>query len=177
MKLPSLLSVLALACTLLHAEPVKINVADQARQGFPILSALAALDGQEVIIDQAQQDGTSKKVPVKVAYDFGKDSVKIRLAIRKDLLAIKDAAEAYEVARAGYATTVFGVPSLTTEEYLKQPAEKRKAYEDKITPLVSPTALDLALFTESDLTAFAGAGIPGTVFMNLEPLVAKAGKK
>lgn len=169
-----LLPLLAIAVSSLAADPVKINVAAQAA---PLLTALAALDGQDVIIDQAQPDGTSKKTPVKMAYDFGKDSVKIRLAIRKDLLAIREAAEAFDTTRAGYLMTIFGLPGMTDAEYKAQPAEKRTAYETKYLQLQQPTSLDLALFTDADVTAMAGAGIPGTVSMALDPLVAKPGKK
>lgn len=162
----------ALAATLAHAEPVKLHLS--SGEGQAILNALASLDGADRVVKDPQ---TGEDKGLRIAYDFGKEGVRIRMAIRANLLAIKQALEAYEVARVGYVKEVFGVESLTEAELASRPAALKVAFAAKASVLAAPTPVELTLFTEADVATFAAAGVPGTTSVILDPLVAKPAKK
>jgi hypothetical protein len=165
-----LLGLLLCIAPSLRSEPVKLRLPGEA---VMLVNALASLDGEDRIIE----DANGKPRAMKVAFDFGKDSVRIRLAVRRDIVVLKEALEAYDVARVGYVKQVFGKESLTEAEFAAAPAEKRAEFAGKAAPLALPTALDLQLFTEADVTTFAAAGVPGTTSVALDSLVAKPAKK
>lgn len=161
----------ALVASLARAETVLIRLPNEATN---ILNALLALDGTErVLLDTS----TGTERVVKTPFDFGKDAIRIRMTIRKNIIALRDALDAYEQTRLGHCRDVFGVDSLTPDAYLKQPEEKREAFGKKMATLMAPAPVEVALFTDKDVEQFAQAAIPGSTSVALDPLVKKADKK
>lgn len=152
-------------CTAAFADTIKVRFPSEP---VNLITALVALDGQDRVVTSDGQD----KV-VRVPYDLGKDAVRIRLAIRKNLLALRTAVEEFEKARTGYVREVFGVDSMDPSEFAKQPAEKQAQFNAKAAQLLTPVEIEISPFTEADITTFAAAGVPGSVSVALETMVAK----
>lgn len=157
----------AALCVAARAEQITVRMPSEC---VNLINSLASLDG----VDKAVKDSaTGEEKALKVPYDFGKDGVRLRLAIRKNLLALKGAFEAYEIARVGYVKEVFGVEQLSTEAFAAAAQSKKDEFTKRAMALAEPVKIEIAPFTEADFTTFAGAGIPGTVSVALEAFAAK----
>lgn len=161
---------LLLAVTTLRADPVKLRLPGEA---VSLINALASLDGADRVVKDPV-NGEDKGL--KIAYDFGKEGVRIRMAIRANMLSLKAALEAFDVARIGYVKEVFGVESMSEQEFAAKPEALRAAFAAKANALAAPTPIELTLFTEADVATFAAASVPGTISVALDPLIAKPKK-
>lgn len=157
----------AALCVAARAEQITVRMPNEC---VTLINSLAALDGTDKAVKDSQ---TGEEKALKIPYDFGKDAVRIRLAIRKNLIALRAAFDVYEVARRGYVKEVFGTEQMSEEEYKAQPEPKKIEFTKRASVLTEPVRLDLSPFTEADFATFAGAGVPGTVSAALDAFAVK----
>lgn len=163
MKRSQLLVVLfAVSAAVCFADPVKLRF----NAITDLVGSLREMDGVEKVYENvAGQNGATNTRILRVPYDL---KTPVRIALAKDLSALKQALDAFEQKRQVALNTVSpGAP----ERVQNDPALLAKFVTAWNAAVLEPVIVDLVLISEEDLNLDKNKDLPGSVLSGLGPII------